>query len=452
MRITLGAPLLLSEIARVTNGNLCCEDDALIKHITTDTRELCEGDLFAAIKGKQFDGENFTREAREKKAFLLSTINTVADILVDNTVDALLSLAEFSNKNLPIILYRVGITGSVGKSTTKDFLSILLSESFSVHKTDGNKNNEIGMPLTVLSAPLNCEAMVIEMGMNHLFEIERMSECLRPNLGIITNIGRAHIGNLGSRENIAKAKRELLKGMDTGTVIVPHDEPLLHSIENKITFSLRNKDADFFLGEEPDGSITIYQNQNLICQEKFALCENHFKECLISACAVATLCGLSGEEIKKGISRISRENIRQFEVFRENILFYADFYNSSPESLIAGIEGIQRLYPKKKKSLLLGDMLELGTSSADIHREIGKSIPIVSFENLFLFGKDAKEIGIGAYEMGFDSKKIFVNTNITAPEVTARQIRENCLAGEVVLMKASRGVMLERVLDLFSDE
>ena len=452
MRIKLGSPLLLSDIAEAVNGRLICGHNPRIEYLSTDSRITRPGDLFIPILGKNLDGENFANEAKEKGGYILGTNNQAADVLVTNKKNILLKFASKVNKNLPYILYRVGITGSVGKSTTKEFLYTLLSQKYKVHKTDGNKNNEIGMPLTLLSASADSQALVVEMGMNHLGEIKKMSECLRPNLGIITNVGRAHIGELGSRENIAKAKIEICDGMSEGMVIVPYDEALLSSIKGKISFSTSKKEADFYLEERECNQVSIYQNQKLLCNAKFSLDEDHYKKCLAAACAAAVLCSLSAEELSLGISMISRENIRQFDVFRENYHFCADFYNASPESVMASIKGIQKRYPKEKKSLLLGDMLELGKDSKTIHQEIGSNIPRDVFENLFLFGKEAREIGIGALNKGFGVDKIFVNTNITQPEITARQIRSACDFGEIILMKASRGVHLERVLDLFSED
>lgn len=451
MRIKLGTPLTMSQIATAINGEKTNKNDPLIEYISTDSRLTETADLFIPIKGEKYDGENFAHEAKKRGAFTIGTKKQEFDIFVSDKSNALLKLAHYANKNLPIILYRIAISGSVGKSTTKEFLSLILSEKFSVHKTDGNKNNEIGMPLTLLSAPADSEALVIEMGMNHSGEIKKMSECLMPNLAIITNIGRAHIGNLGNRENIAKAKMEITAGISDGYAIIPYDEPLLSSLQNKITFSVGDRRADFCLEERSSEEVILYKNGVQFCQANFGIQEDHFKQCLAAACAAAVLCGLSKREISRGISRISRDNIQQFEVFREKWCFYADFYNASPESVKACIDGAQKLYPMQEKSLLLGDMLELGDESKNIHREIGEHISCDVFNNLFLFGKSAREIGHGALSNGFSAEKIFINTNITLPEVTSKQIRENCAVGEVILMKASRGIGLERVLNLFSN-
>ena len=452
MRIKLSKPLPLSDIASLVNGRLIQSKNAIIKFISINSKITEPKDLFIPIKGQIYDGENFAQELKEKGCFILGENIDTADILVADTKRSLLDLANAFNKNLPYILYRIGITGSVGKSTTKDFLSILLSEKYKVHKNDGNKNNDIGMPLTLLSAPEESQILISEMGMNHMGEIKKLSECLMPNLGIITNIGRAHIGNLGSRENIANAKLEILCGMKSGKLIIPYDEPLLSCVKEKNTFSTSTKEADFYIEEGKGNEVFIYQNQKLICNASFGLSEKHFKNCLIAACAIAINCGLSCDELVSGISKISRENLRQFDICRENILFCADYYNSSPESVAASIEGVQKRYPNQKKSLLLGDMLELGNESDAIHQEVGANIPRGVFDKLFLFGSHAQQIGIGALGKSFGVEKIFLNTNITQPEITARQIRENCDAGEIILMKASRGVHLERVLDLFSKD
>lgn len=448
MRIKLGVPMTLSDISNACNGKLPSNSSKVIKYITTDSREAEEGDLFIALRGERFNGEEYVDSVKEKGGFVLSANAKIADVDVPNTSAALLDLAHNYNKNLPYLLYNIGITGSVGKTTTKEFLKVLLSTGYNTHANEGNMNNEIGLPLSVLRAPKETEICIMEMGMNHLGEISRLSKCLRPDIGIITNIGTSHIGNLGSRENIAKAKLEISDGMSGGRIIIPADEPLLSRIKNKAVFSLNKKGDDFYLLSPSDYIVEIYHSGKLFCRSEFAFSEIHLKKCLLAAASAAILCDISPSLLKRGISSISKNNIRQRLITVNNRHFYADYYNASPESITAAIEAIRNVNPEGRKSLLLGDVMELGNKSEELHLEIGRNIPRELFYNLFLFGKDSEYIFEGAREAGFPVRRIYRNPDTSRPDITADQIINNTIPGETILMKASRGIKLERILEL----
>lgn len=450
MRIKLGIPMTLGEIAAATKGRIINNASATIKYITTDSREAQKEDLFIPIKGEKFDGENFLLDATVKGCFTLSKKHIESDILVENASAALLDLASFYSKNLPYILYRIGITGSVGKTTTKEFTKVLLSKGYKVHANEGNFNNEIGLPMSLLSAPYDSEILVMEMGMNHLGEIARLSECLSPDMAVITNIGTAHIGNLGSRENIAKAKLEIGCGMNGGSIFVPFEEELLQGEKNRVTLSLSDTKANYCL-EEKDSIVSIYENGKKYAEARFAFTEEHLKKCLLFAASIAINCGISPNLLSQGISDISAENIRQNIILLKKRLFYTDFYNASPESITASFDSVQKIEIEASKNLLLGDVLELGKMSKEIHFQIGKSIPEGLFKNLFLFGNFAKFVADGAKSNGFPIERIHINTDLSRPDITASQVLQNSSEGELILMKASRGVRLERVLDYFKE-
>ena len=396
MRIKLGMPLMLSEIAGMV-GEEKPALDTEITHISTDTRELFSGDLFIVQPG----GEIYLDDAIKMGAVVLSERNF------------LLELAGEYIKNLPYILYRIGITGSVGKTTTKEMLKGILQKRYKVHANEGNFNNHIGMPMSILSAPPDTEILIMEMGMNHIGEIKVLSECLRPNIAVITNVGTSHIGNLGSRENIAQAKLEILSGMDSGVLFVPYDEPLLSS--------------------QP-GAINVYSESRKAMERNISM-----------AISVAEFIGLHHPELLS----ISTENIRQKMVFKKNHCFLADYYNSSYESVLALIESAREDKQYPKHALVLGDILELGEYCRDIHYRVGKLVKPLDFEHLFLLGEYAEFIYRGALENRFNKDKIFINSNLDRPDITAEQIKANCDKDELILMKASRGVRLERILDYF---
>ena len=396
MRIKLGMPLMLSEIAGMV-GEEKPALDTEITHVSTDTRELLSGDLFIVQPG----GEIYLDDAIKMGAVILAKRNF------------LLEFAGEYIKNLPYILYRIGITGSVGKTTTKEMLKGILQKRYKVHANEGNFNNHIGMPMSILSAPPDTEILVMEMGMNHMGEIKVLSECLRPNIAVITNVGTSHIGNLGSRENIARAKLEILSGTDSGVLFVPYDEPLLNS--------------------QP-GAINVYSESRKAMERNISM-----------AISVAEFIGIHQLELLS----ISTDNIRQKIVFRKNHCFLTDYYNSSYESVLALIESAREDKQYPNRALVLGDILELGEYCQDIHYRVGKLARPCDFEHLFLFGEYAEFIHHGALENGFNKDKIFINSNLDRPDITAEQIKANCDKDELILMKASRGVRLERILDYF---
>ena len=449
MRIKLGIPMRLSEIAKATCGRLNSRDDAMITHISTDSREVERGDLFIALKGECKDGVQYADEVRKKGGYVLSAERDKGNIFHPNGRTALLSLAYFYIKNLPYILYKIGITGSVGKTTTKEFLKILLSGSFLTHTSEGNFNNEIGLSLSVLSANKNTQILVLEMGMNHPGEIKRLSECLRPDIGIIINIGTAHIGNFGSREAIAKAKLEITDGMNNGALIVPHGEPLLSSCMKKSTFSISDPSASYYLKTEKENRISLFKNGEKYTDAYFYLQADQYKKCLIAAASAAMETGISPELLSSNISLISKDNTRQ-KVFRlDNYYFYTDLYNASRESVLAFLEIAESEEGTGSKSLLLGDILELGEMSGAIHREIGRAVSPKVFNNLFLFGDHIHQVALGAIDIGFPAERIFINNDLSSPDACAMMIRENCSAGDSIFMKASRAIRLERVLEYF---
>lgn len=447
MRIKLGLPMTLREIAIACGGVPASNEASIITHIATDSRKAERGDLFIALRGSRFNGEDFINEVKKKGCFAMSENASISDLTVKNTSFALLEFAHNYNKSLPYLLYNIGITGSVGKTTTKEFLKVLLSEGYKTHANEGNLNNEIGLPLSILNAPRESQICIMEMGMNHLGEISRLSKCLCPDIGIITNIGTAHIGNLRSRENIAKAKTEIQNGMNGGRTLIPSDEPLLFGIKSKAVFSSTEKTADFYLRSPEDHVVEIYRSGRLFCRSEFAFSEPHLKKCLLAAASASILCGLSPSHLKAGISSISKENTRQRLVLANNRYFYTDYYNSSPESIAAAIETMSGINLGGRKSLLLGDVLELGDKSEELHFEIGRNIPSDKFTSLFLFGKEAEYILEGALDVGFSPSQIYYNPDIARPDITAEQILKNTLPDETILMKASRGIKLERVLE-----
>lgn len=439
MRIKLGVPLRLSEIAGCFK--LPCASDEQIYYISTDTREANSKDLFFALSGKNDSGEKYVDNELCKKMFVVTTKPLESALTVNDTREALLTLSRYYMSRLKNLKYTVAITGSVGKTTTKEFTKMIVSKKYVTHSTKGNFNNEIGVPLTILSAPENTEVIIAEVGMNHFGEISRISKVLNPDISLITNIGTAHIGNLGSRENIARAKLEILDGMKNGTLIVPKDEMLLFPLGDK-AFSTSDISADYCVTAD-----SIYENGAPVAKHGFSLVGAHFLICLSAAVAISLCISVEKKLLLSGISDISWENTRQNIKKVGCFYIFEDYYNASLESVEADFKLILSHTNFAKKSALIGDILELGEHRESIHREIGRLAMHYGLDKLYLFGEYCTYISEGAISAGFDKSKIFINNNKSNLELTKKQILDNTDSDEIILFKASRGMHLEKIVD-----
>jgi len=455
MRIKLSCPLELKEIVGAVSALPFNNLDKTVSYISTDTRELKKGDLFFALKGNNFNGEDYVEEALSLGAIPVSTVRNNNSIIVNDTKEALLDLAEYYKSKLPTLRFTVAITGSVGKTTTKEFLKYILSTKYRVHATHENQNNDIGVPITVLSAPKNCEVLITELGMNSLGEIERLSRCVKPDYAIITNIGTSHIGRLGSRRLIAKAKSEIVIGMSNGSVFCEWEEPLLKEIPLRETVSVNNHLADYFLFEFREylthSSFDFYSKEAHLNNLTLNIGGKHQLKCLAYAIAVGLKLGLSEVEIKRGVEAIPKNAARHRLIELNDFYIFDDSYNASIESVKADLEYLS-INKTQPKSMLLGDILELGTKTEEIHTEIGRMAVSFKLNRLYLFGIYTEYVKRGAIEAGMDERKIFINLDLLSPEITAEQIRINHEKNEIILFKASHNVRLSRVIDLLKGD
>lgn len=445
MRIRLGIPLTARTVASTVHGRLAeLAPTICFSYLSTDTRELCSGDLFIPLKGEKFDGEDFLDEVKAKGAIPLTTKEFYGSIRVQDIDGILLILARYYKSLLKDLKHTVAITGSVGKTTTKELTKSLLEHHFKVHATMGNFNNKIGLPLTVLSSPVDTEILILEMGMNHEGEISELSKCVAPTVAVITNIGSAHIGNLGSRENIAKAKLEITDGMQGGRLILPYGEPLLPITKNAVTFSSKTTESDVYI---------IYNEGNCVA---FDGCDKiragvryvapHLVECLAAAVAVCRESGLRLNALKDDFSSFFDKNIRQNIIYVNKTAILSDYYNASLESVSAALDYLCNLKEYEYKSALLGDVLELGDKAKDIHRAIGKKCGELGLRSLYLFGGYSDYTADGALSAGMSEERIYKNPDLNAPNITADQIYRNSSEKEIVLFKASHAIDLGRVL------
>ena len=449
MRIRVDIPFLIDEICSATGARPSERIDkgTLINTICTDTRECEYGDLFIALSGEKESGEKYINDALYKGCIPLSTSAREDVLTVRDTADALLNIAKtYKIKVAPI--YTVAVTGSVGKSTTVKFLSKILREKYRVHSTPGNFNNHIGLPISVLSMPLGTELCILEIGMNHKGEISHLSKAVNADLGIITGIGTAHIGNLGSREEIAKAKLEIRDGIKSGTVLLPYGEALLDKVEGGI-YAGRNSDlSDFSLDNDGEALSFRSPNRRIHGIEFFSRGE-HLLSNLALTISAADILGLSEEEIIKGVRAITPEDLRQRFIVLKDFTVFDDSYNASLESVDAALKSI--VATGKPTGAFLGDVLELGREAAAIHEKIGQLAASYKIGHLYLYGNYAEYIARGAVKGGMNKKDIYINTGVDSPEISINQIEENHVENEIILFKASHKMRLDRIADLIKE-
>ncbi len=449
MRIKLGIPLYLAEIAKHGGGILSYGKDLAVEYIVTNSKEAACGDLFVALSGKSTDGEIYAEDAKGSGAFVLGTKKATADILCENCLDFLLRLSSYYITKLESLKSKIAITGSVGKTTSKEFLAKFLEKRFVLHKTPENFNNFLGTALTVLSAPKNTEILLTEMGMNKIGEISRLSSCVKPNYAIITNVGTAHIGMLGSRNLIAKAKLEIKDGMNGGVLFVPMDELLL-SESGGVSFSLTDIGADYYLDISEENWIKLYKNGTLIFKGRTKLTARHHLYALLIALSVSHEIGIDSDTVLNVCQELDDRFLRKKTEKVGIFYFEDDTYSSSPEAVKAELLYLNTT--KKCFSVLLGDMLELGNMTEEKHREIGRLAYECGARILFTFGVYSHFIKTGALDAGMKKECIFTNTDTGAPAVSAEQILKYALPGETVLFKASHALGAERIIKIIKDK
>ncbi|MCD7730184.1 MAG: UDP-N-acetylmuramoyl-L-alanyl-D-glutamate--2,6-diaminopimelate ligase [Oscillospiraceae bacterium] len=426
--------------------------------IFSDTRSVKKKGVFVAIKGERFDGHDFAAKAVHEGALFAITERTIEDIpclIVKSTRKALLELAHYFRMKFNPIL--VGITGSVGKTTTKNMTALALSAENSVYKTEGNHNNEIGLPFTLLKLNSSCTAAVIEMGMSDFGEIERLSRAAHPNICLITNIGLAHIERLGSQEGILEAKMEILKGADRNApLIVNGDDKLLRQVKQDydgyrtvITYGIENKDCDYTAGDIKTFNdriyFNVYHNGEVITDVSLFCIGTHNIYNALAAVTVAVTAGANPVSAAEMLSAYQPDGIRQHIQKRGQQTLLIDCYNASPTSVKAAIDMLCDMKPANggRRVAVLGDMLELGENSPQYHREIGEYVVEKGVDLLVCYGKEAENIAKRADELGMhagysDEKQKILNF-----------LKFKLKPDDVVLFKGSRGVHLESIIDEF---
>lgn len=462
--------LKVEDILNCTNGKLIIGDkEKICKNYSRDTRTIKNGDTYIGIKGENFDGALFWEEAFEKGADAVIINETSIEdgklkkyedrcmIQVEDTVTALGQMAAFKRNLYGNRLKVIGVTGSVGKTSTKDIIASVISEKYKTLKTEGNNNNHIGLPLTILRLK-DEEVAVIEMGMNHFGEISYLSKIAKPDIAVITNIGTSHIGNLGSRENILKAKLEILDGMAEKKVVINNDNDLLNkwNLEKNenvktYTYGINSKSdvnaEDIKLHENSSEFICCDKNEKI--KVNVPVGGEHFILNSMCAFTVGKLLNLNNEEVINGTNNFKLTGKRMEIIkLKNNITLINDSYNASYESMKAGISSLKNMSGKRKIAVL-GDMFELGSFSEKLHRDVGEEIYKNNIDKLFLIGEYAKFIAIEAENQGFKRENIFCFDN---KEELLNNLKQNLQEGDTVLIKASNGMKLFLVAEELSKE
>ena len=431
--------------------------------ISIDSRTAKAGDAFFALKGENFDGHRFI-PAAAKAGCVFAVVEYIPEnceipcILVKNTTEALGAFAR-SYKDLfrPITL---AVTGSVGKTTTKQFIFSVLETKYRTNVTKGNFNNEIGLPLTVLNLNAEHRALLLEMGMNHKGEISYLSHLAEPDIAVITNIGSSQMENLGSREGIRDAKMEIVDGMREGGILILNaNEPLLRDVSakglTKIYVGAENENATYsaenirILSDRMLFDLRM-RGLDVMKDVRVDVIGKHHIHNALTAAVCGMLLGISEEDIRRGLLNFVPADMRQSISEKNGMTVIEDCYNASPESMRAGLDVLCHTARVKERRpvAVLGDMKELGAASAEAHFGVGQCAAQCGVERLITFGSAAAEIARGAAQNGMPSQNILVIENAEDAEAAVTLMKTVLRENDAVLFKASRAVALERLVRL----
>jgi len=466
--------LTLKEICEATSseikllgGNINME--MVFDNVSTDSRNICVGDLFVPIVGERFDGHAYVHDVitkgakasfveRSKKDDILKRIDKEHDaclLIVEDSLMAFHKLASYILKKMDIPV--VAVTGSVGKTTTKEMLFEVLSMKYKVLKNEGNLNNHVGVPITICRMEENHEMAVIEMGMNHFGEIDLLANTVRPETAVITNIGMSHIGNLGSQKGILKAKMEITNYFtETSTLLINGDDRLLLGEKEKgkpfnvIAYGLSDdcdcNVADVVMADDGTYSYVVEMDGMKIQIELNVLGKHNVGNSLL-AVGVGMKFGIEPKLIAQGVANFEASGRRMNVVrLREDLRVINDSYNAATDSMLAALEVLSS-FDKDMKIAVLGDMLEMGEQSSEEHYKVGKAYGSSSIDYLYLFGSAMMNAKVGAIEGGLAEANVihFEDMNALTGSLVGI-LNDNKNKFKSILVKGSLGMAMDRVL------
>lgn len=455
-------------IARITRGVIIAgTGEAVANDVTVDSRSAVSGCVFIALPGERADGHEHLEDALASGARVLIVTRSLGEIVpaarraseagaaviqVSDAVIALQELAAWHRHRLHATV--VGITGSTGKTTTKDFLTAALSQTMRVVATEGNKNNEIGLPLTVLRAGSDTDALVVEMGMRGLGQIARLAEVAAPDIGLVTNVGTSHIELLGTQDAVASAKGELVRAVGPqGAVFLNGDDAYsdalaldsrapvtMYGLSQRCSVRAEDVASDessraWFNLVTPEGAVEL----------RLPLPGRHNVYNALAAAAVALRLAVPLDEVRAGIQGASISDMRmQTFVTADGVTIINDAYNANPSSMRAALETLGDMRAPGRRIAVLGDMAELGSLSELAHFQVGEQLASMNVDLLFAVGPRASRIADGAKAEGLGEECV---RRFTDAEAAIADVGAVVEAGDVVLVKASRVMGLERIVE-----
>jgi UDP-N-acetylmuramoyl-tripeptide--D-alanyl-D-alanine ligase len=452
-------PIKISEILKSTNGNLIKGNNSyLVKNISIDSRKIYQDDLFIAIKGKTLDGHKFIEEAINKGATSIivheqyQENKAINQILVKDTIKAFGDIALYYRKKFSTVV--IGITGSNGKTTTKDMVAEILQKKLKIIKAPYSFNNDIGVPLTVLQLTKETQAMIIEMEMNEIGGTRRLCDIAQPSIGVITNIGDTHLEFMHNRDGVAQEKAELLEAISSyGIAILNADDPMVMDIgekykfKSKITYGRKNK-VNFFasqiVNKNEHGCEFLLNNADKVKLSTPGI--YNIYNALAAICVAQTM-DISIHDIIATLETFQMTSMRMEKLNINGLEIINDAYNANPQSMMASLETFITFPSSGRKVVILGDMLELGEQSPELHKNLGKNLPN-SIDILVTVGEQAKYIAIGAQEKG---KKLDMILTFENPTQAGNKLVDIIKITDKILIKGSRAVKMEEIINKFKE-
>ncbi len=440
-------PITLKEIADSCGVALHGDENTVVTSIVTDSRQVESGSLFAAIKGERVDGHNFIAQCVEKGACcVLCEEKPQVEcnyILVDSTLNALKMIAKYYRSTFDIPF--IGITGSVGKTSTKEMIASVLSQKFNVHKTSGNFNNELGVPLTLFKLEKEHEVAVIEMGISDFNEMTRLSDMVRPDISVITNIGCCHLENLIDRDGVLKAKTEMLQFLNPqGKMFFCGDDDKLFTVKShgdvKTTFYGFNDHneykAEIIETDLEKGIVCKLYLKNGVIEAVVPSVESHMVSNALCAASIGESMGMTLSEIKNGVESYKTVGSRSNIIRKKSVTIIDDCYNANPTSLRASTDTLAKF--SGRRVAIVGDMKELGVNENALHFETGEYIFSKGIDVVVAVGELSKHLFDGANKNGYYFENV---------EQCVENIVDIVKNGDTILVKASHSMHFDKIVD-----